>query len=116
MDKHQGEDISFQLSFKQGESPNLNGFDDFREIIVYFYTNGCVCARFSTTTKSGYKKLTRVDSKTLSGNIDNETTKSLSPGALYVEIKAVTPTSINLIERRSTGIVIKRTLIKSEYE
>jgi hypothetical protein len=113
MEKYQGEDISFSVKFQKGENANINSFADLSEIILYFYTDGCHIARFRYPAKGGYKTLTLVDNFTLAGVISASETKIMAPGALRIEVKAKTG-SENMIEKRITGIILTKDLIKSE--
>ena len=111
MEKFQGEDIDFKLIYKKGEDFNVSDWSKFQEVIVFMYTDGCVIVRFSTITKSGYEKLNLSDSITLSGNIKSDYTKILAPGVVTIEIKAILNDSMS-IERKATGIVLKKNIIK----
>jgi hypothetical protein len=113
MEKYQGEDVSFRVKFRKGENPNINGFADLSEITIYVYTDGCDIVRFSYPSKSGYDNLALADSTTLTGVIPASRTKTMAPGSLRVEVRAKKG-SENMIEKRITGIVLTKDLIKSE--
>jgi hypothetical protein len=113
MEKYQGEDISFRVKFRKGENPNINSFADLSGIMLYFYTDSCDIVRFCYPAKNGYETLTLTDNATLSGVITASKTKTMSPGALRVEVLAKNGND-NMVEKRITGIVLTKDLIKSE--
>jgi hypothetical protein len=113
MEKYQGEDISFRVKFQKGENANINSFADLSEIILYVYTDGCDIVKFSYPAKDGYETLTLVDNLTLTGVISASKTKTMAPGALRVEVRAKNG-SENMIEKRITGIVLTKDVIKLE--
>jgi hypothetical protein len=113
MEKYQGEDISFRIKFKKGEDANINSFSDLSEIILYVYTDGCDIATFRYPAKNGYETLTLTDNLTLTGEISASKTKTMSPGALWIEVRAKKG-SESMIEKSITGIVLTKDLIKSE--
>jgi hypothetical protein len=113
MEKYQGEDISFRLKFQKGENANINSFADFSAITLYIYTDGCSVVKFNYPAKNGYESLSLSDNTTLTGVIPGSKTKVLSPGTLQVEVRAKKGND-NMVEKRITGIVLIKDLIKSE--
>jgi hypothetical protein len=115
MERYQGEDIEFTLKFRKGDSPDINSFADFYEIMAYIYTDGCVTAKFSTDSRKHYGRLSRLDDYTLSGMLGSKYTKLFAPGALKIEINVVLGDgTTNLINTGPCGVIIKKDLIKTE--
>ncbi|MDR2085758.1 MAG: hypothetical protein LBP72_01130 [Dysgonamonadaceae bacterium] len=113
MEKYQGEDISFNVKFQKGENESINSFADLSEITIYAYTDGCDIVRFSYPSKANYESLTLVNNTTLAGVISASKTKIMAPGFLRVEVRA-RKNNENMVEKRITGIVIVKDLIKTE--
>ena len=111
MEKFQGEDIDFKLIYKKGSDFNIDNWSGFQEVSVYIYTDGCMIVRFSTIEKTGYENLILLEPATLLGNIKSDHTKNLAPGVITIEIKAILNDSTR-IERKTTGIVLKKNIIK----
>jgi hypothetical protein len=113
MKKYQGEDIDISLTFQRGEDANITGFNQFSSVVVYLYTDGCTVLKFKYPNQNGYQSLTLSDNVTLKGVVSGSSTKMMRPGALCIEVKAKKD-SVEMIDRRDTGIVLVKDLIKSE--
>ena len=113
MRKHQGEDISFNLLFRKGENPDINGFNDFSQIIVYLYTDGCLISKFSTNQAQGFYRLNIVSNDDISGVLPASATKLMAPGVITIEIRAVYRGSV-MIDKATVGVLLNKNFIKTE--
>ena len=115
MNRHQGEDLAFQIKFKDGGAPGIASFDDVAEVVVYFYTPKSRIIKFTSIVKEGYTQLARIDNMNLSAAITGEQTKILhGPMTVEVLVRLNVGNTLRQIDQALTGINIIETAIKAE--
>lgn len=115
MIRYQGEDIDFTIELEKLKSGDIQSFEEFSSIIVYFYTNASYIAKFANPAKSGYSALTiNTNGNILSGVIGKIDTKKML-GALYMDILLISNNGQhNNIKNIVTGVQILHAQIKQE--
>lgn len=115
----QGEDKAFSIKIWEDKTKTtLVNLDNLSDIIAIVYTDGGSVAQFSKSTQNGYKSLTRVSSTEYSAILESEQTSVMTPGVIYIGIKARTVDStlsdgkFDIIREAVIGEV-KRTEIKN---
>jgi len=85
--KRQGDDFSFSIVIytDPAKTTKLN-IDNLAALHVNVYTDGCVIARFSKDTATGYTRLVRVSETEYKAVVDSSSTRIMAPGAINVDI------------------------------
>jgi len=114
MQKFQGDDIAFSIEMFTDDTEAIPmNLDQKDEVIIYAYTDGCVKAKLSKTTKPGYRTLVRSSAFEYTGIIESDLTKNMAEGVIIIELN-ITTGALNDVKVFNSGITLSKSTIKAE--
>ena len=88
--KRQGDDFSFSIIIYTDETKAAKiNIDNLADLKVNVYTDGCVIARFSKVSASGYTSLVRISETEYKAIVDSSITRLFAPGSITVDLNIV---------------------------